>query len=305
MPKENKKLIYITAYSRSGSTLLDIILGNRADVFSSGELFRLTTSGWMNDEFCSCHTRVSKCSLWSKVKKEWEKKTGATPQEYAALQNKFERIRSYFILCKEKKHRSTDYQRYLFLTENLLQIIFSSTQTNIIVDSSKMPMRALAISNLENIDILYIQLTRDARGVCWSLNKKHKKNEEEGLEKDIKSEPIFKTALLWVLHHCITEAVIRKIKSHKIVHIKYEDVTDNPSHTVQNIWKNYQLKPQDSSMQSTHFKGPKHMVAGNRMRMHKDIVVKFDNMWKTKMPFLKKIISTFLTLPFLKKYNYL
>jgi hypothetical protein len=50
---ENFQVFYIASAGRSGSTLLDIILGNSKEVFSCGELTNLFSSCHLNNEYCS------------------------------------------------------------------------------------------------------------------------------------------------------------------------------------------------------------------------------------------------------------
>ena len=63
--KQNKniKVLYIAGNGHSGSTLLDIVIGSNPSIFSAGELGFITRpSIW--EEFCSCGTKISECTLW-------------------------------------------------------------------------------------------------------------------------------------------------------------------------------------------------------------------------------------------------
>ena len=56
-----EKIIYVTGYGRSGSTLLDMMLGSDPDTFGAGEMSTICRHVWPNDEFCACHARVRAC----------------------------------------------------------------------------------------------------------------------------------------------------------------------------------------------------------------------------------------------------
>ena len=44
------KILYIVGAGRSGSTILDIALGNSPEICSSGELVHLPERGWLDDQ---------------------------------------------------------------------------------------------------------------------------------------------------------------------------------------------------------------------------------------------------------------
>jgi len=56
------KILYIVGAGRSGSTILDIALGNSPEICSSGELVRLPERGWLDDQYCACGERVKRCA---------------------------------------------------------------------------------------------------------------------------------------------------------------------------------------------------------------------------------------------------
>jgi hypothetical protein len=61
------RVVYITGFGRSGSTVLNITLGQHADVIATGELGNLSRRVWHSDEYCSCGARVRSCPFWSAV----------------------------------------------------------------------------------------------------------------------------------------------------------------------------------------------------------------------------------------------
>ena len=61
------KLLYIIGDGRSGSTLLNIALGNHPDAVAAGELCNVQRYLWRQDNWCSCGTPVHECSFWGAV----------------------------------------------------------------------------------------------------------------------------------------------------------------------------------------------------------------------------------------------
>ena len=57
---------YICSAARSGSTLLDVLLGNHSRVASLGEFSFLSKAIALN-QTCSCGESIHKCPAWSKI----------------------------------------------------------------------------------------------------------------------------------------------------------------------------------------------------------------------------------------------
>ena len=140
-------VLYIAGSGRSGSTVFDLVLGNHQDVESVGELSNLFRSGWRNGEYCACGQRGDECSFWSEVKKDWVARTNAGDlEEYIKLQGEFEGLSSIPRLLRQRHKPSESFQRYAKWTHALFRSIQNVSGKSTIVDSSKSPARALALS---------------------------------------------------------------------------------------------------------------------------------------------------------------
>src|SRR5215210_5619140 len=88
------RVLKITGLGRSGSTILDIVLGNHPNIESVGEVGSLMRTGWISHESlrgidpkrrllslpCTCGKRLDvlyvdtpdkACPFWSSVRREW------------------------------------------------------------------------------------------------------------------------------------------------------------------------------------------------------------------------------------------
>jgi len=61
------KVLYIAGETRSGSTLLDCMLGETGSFFSTGELFLIWRQGFMQDLLCGCGKKIRDCEFWGAV----------------------------------------------------------------------------------------------------------------------------------------------------------------------------------------------------------------------------------------------
>ena len=59
-------IIYIAGYGRSGSTVLDMLLGSDDHAIGLSELTHVF-GYWSNDLPCSCGKRIRQCEMWKKV----------------------------------------------------------------------------------------------------------------------------------------------------------------------------------------------------------------------------------------------
>ena len=257
--KETIRVIYIMGMGRSGSTLLNIILGNHPEIESFGDLIDLTRFGWLNNELCSCGKNGNDCPFWSRVQHEWVKYASITIEEYLALQNTFEHIRSIPRLCKEKVRKSTKFMLYEDHTLLLFKAIRAVSNKPFIADASKTPGRAFALSLMPEIDLRLIHLVRDARGVAFSKKK----------PTIPPATPVLVSAVIWVLVNIFSTWVCRQLGAEKARRIRYEDFTDTPEKILNEIGPLSGVDLTDiaaavSVGESMHIG---HIIAGNRIRM--------------------------------------
>ena len=148
------KVIYVMGVGHSGSTLLDICLGSHAESVSVGELFYLPSKGWFGKQTCACGKRGNECAFWLDVRADWFEQVGSDYLgRYVFLQNRFERFRGWLKLRREKYRYTPEFNEYSRATEALYNSIRRVSGKRIIVDSSKNPARALALSLNPGLDV--------------------------------------------------------------------------------------------------------------------------------------------------------
>jgi hypothetical protein len=84
----------------------------------------------------------------------------------------------------------------------LYEAIEKVSGKEVIVDSSKNPVRAFALTQIKDIDLRLVHLVRDVRGVVCSVMKPHRKDPSKGVQKDLEPIPLWRAALMWrVINH--------------------------------------------------------------------------------------------------------
>ena len=279
------RVIYIMGTGRSGSTVLDTVLGNHSQIESVGELTNLPKSAWINGEYCACGERGNECPFWEKVKLNWMQRCGVKDiSGYVTLQSKFERFRSWPRLFRERINLSAEFQVYSVQTQALFEAIQAVSGKSIIVDSSKSPVRAFALSQMSGIDLVLIHLVRDGRGVAYSLSREIKKDLAKGVQNYLAPKPIWRTALFWIITNLQSEWMRRQVGVGHYVLVRYEDFVQKPREILLRI--GVLARVNLSSLADTLDAGEamvvRHTIAGNRVRMKSKIRIRLDETWKTK-----------------------
>jgi hypothetical protein len=283
--KQKCKILYVLGAGRSGSTLLDILLGSGAESWSTGELVHLHERGWHNNEFCSCGKRVNECGFWRDVKQRWTRPSAPDGVErFLELQRRFERMR--FLFFRARLSRDPEFQEYLRDLNRLLRCVLEASGKRCLVDSSKKPIRAHFLAMLPDFDVYLIHLVRDSRGVAWSKGKAFSKDERRGVQADLGAAPVARTARRWLLTNlvCSYLCLSRRLRRRSL-RIRYEDFVADPVSTLREIagFCEVDLAEPIRKVLGGEDLRPAHAVAGNRMRMSRALRIRADLEWKAKL----------------------
>lgn len=302
------RVIYIAGAARSGSTVLDTVLGNHPNVASFGELVNLPKSGWINNEYCACYQRVCACPFWSEVRAQWEMYEGKVDvKQYVAAQDRFTRIRSLPRLLRERFNPSPSFQRYKNQTYSLFKVIRAVSGRSVLVDSSKRPVRAYVLSLIPGIDLRVIQLVRDGRGVLWSLKKRYAKDEEAGVQHAIVPQPTWRVAASWIATNLLAACVRRWVRPGYSALVRYEDFVGNPERVLCRVGETVGLDLGQVGTQLAAGMPMKvgHSVAGNRVRMTGHIRLCPDVEWIEKLDAANRRLFWALTGWLMQGYGYM
>ena len=303
-----QRVVYIMGVVRSGSTVLDTILGNHPDVQSGGELCYLPRHGWINDQFCSCGRRGNACEFWSEVRREWVRRTGGDLVEaYDALINKMEARRWWLPSFGSPYRRSSSlFQEYAEATRALLASIRAVSGKPVIVDASKRCTRALALSLIPQIDLRIVHLVRDARGMAWSMKKRLLANEKAGIPQSHIPLSVWHSAVGWTARNLQSAWVRRRLPAARSIRIRYEDLVADPAAALAKIGRliDVDLSSPADALVAGQAIGVEHALTGNRLRMARSVQLRPDLEWTTKMPSRDRSVCWLLSGWLLRRYGY-
>lgn len=258
------KIVYILGAGRSGTTLMDIILGNSDNIFSAGELNRFAErSGKPHDP------------RDENVSRYWEE-IHLKLQNYfpliIGLSRRMEYHNSFINRLFINKKKLVQYKEFnLQLFDEIRSI---SGDKKIIVDSSKYPFRALSLYQIFGNDLKVIYLKKEPISVIRSFA-------NGDVEQPSKS--FFKANLYLLTVNLLCRIVFTKIKSPKMV-VTYDQLVNDTLNTITLINNNLNL-----DLSSLAYKISKnqslevgYLFDGNRLRKEKRITIQNSKLIKDK-----------------------
>jgi len=260
---EKLQVYYIASAGRSGSTLLDIILGNSKSTFSCGELTNLFSNGYKKNEYCSCKNKVNECVFWSKVISDWIDASILSVEDYQLILNEYLRNKATLLLLKQLVFPSQQFSNALRDTRLLYSLIAKHSECNTIIDSSKSAQRILFLRKA-GIDTTVILLKRRFANVLNSTKKEFKKDLKMGVEEDLNPMSTRYSLLIWLLDTCLPIIFSFNLKR---VKVQYEELISEPTKAFAFVI-NSQFD--ELLLKRGPFLAP-HLCAGNRMRINDEI----------------------------------
>jgi len=300
---EKIKIIYLTGFWFSGATILGRSLKSSEEAIYVGEIRDFWTKGLKKNENCSCGERFESCSFWTMVTEEYLNSFPSNNIEKISKElSEIEKTKNYFKLRKFIKNKDDNYVRqlldtYLKHTEKLYESISKVSGKNIIVDSSRLPGRLLALSLSTKIEIFPIYIIRDPRGVINSLIRKDFRNFGE-----IRNST-FKHILTWNVKNLLSLDSVKKLNSHDTLYLLYKNFTRNPARIFEKIKKslNCTLNYEEKNGKVSLYLEPGHVFTGNRSRHDTGkITITEDVKWKQELSWQRKVLISATSLPLLK-----
>jgi len=293
------KLIYVAGYGRSGTTLLDIALGEHPMIMGAGEVTTLARHVWEKGEYCACGAQVRECPQWQAIVARW---THGEPHGFLARYRRTQE-RTETLLAPARLLRLSGWRDHERQTVKLLRGMALASGRAVLVDSSKLPGRAFALAAMPGIDLHVVHVVRDGRGVAWSLMKGHRRSVEKGVQRDLRPKPLLHTALRWAMVNIAAELLCRRVGAERSIRVRYEDFVDDPRGTIARVVALVGEAPHLPATDLAPFT-PQHQVAGSRHRMQKALTIRGDDKWKREMPGWKQRLFTLFCAPLLRRYGY-
>jgi hypothetical protein len=304
------RVLYIGGCTRSGSTLVDRMLGQIPGFLSTGEFGLLSTHSLVENRLCGCGLRFRECPFWEEVGQAafggWDTPEAA---ELIALHPQLTRQRHLPFLFAPALSRSFSQKlrRYRQLLSRMYEALHTVSGAEVVVDSTKAPAYALVLRGVPGLDLRILQLVRDSRGTAYSATKRQ-------IMQDSVDRVVYKhhyapavITLRWNVYHLLFD--VMRVTGAKRLVARYEDVVHEPRQALSRIaaFAGHAVREHDLDFiadSSVNLKVD-HTAVGNDMRFaHGVVAMREDDAWRAALPSASRRTVTLLSWPLLKRWKY-
>jgi hypothetical protein len=304
-------VIYIAGSGRSGSTLLERVLGDMPGAVNVGELIDLFRRTAPQGELCGCGETFASCPFWTCV---GERAFGGWAAGQLAaihqLQNRVARQRHMprlLAMPLAGPDFRNDVAAYGASYRAVYQAIAGQAGARYVIDASKWPSQALALSRA-GLDIRVIHLVRDVRGVAHSTSKRDvaRPHAVQATDHMYNHVPV-EAAARWV--GIQAEAELLRNCGLRVARMRYEDFISAPQPAVTAALTALGLPPAPSDLahvgEGRVVLASSHGLSGNPSRFRSgEITLRQDEAWRKRMRPRDRAAVTALGLPLLLRYGW-
>lgn len=271
-----RKVIYIAGLYHTGSTLLDLLLGNLPNVIGLGEIFKCFHDKF--EEQCSCGKTIENCPFWGEVLSKYD--------------SSFSVDESYELVLETFNDQ--------YSTDKILVDSSKCHPFKIFQKKDDRGMQGLnSLIDRPDIDLYVLHLVRDVRSWSNSLNLRDKRYRSDHTPLENIYMFIFRSTFFrfiqWYVGH---KRIIQFINKNKLksLRISYESLSINPADTLKDCCNFLKIEYDEFSDLSN---SKSHIAVGNPMKLRsKDLgKVTYDMRW---LETLSHILPSIILLPIMK-----
>jgi hypothetical protein len=309
--------LYLMGRGHSGSTVLDIALGNAAAVESVGELAALGAPRWRSGEIpCSCGAPVDGCPFWREVRRRFEAAGGGDWGAAAEALYAHGHVRNFWRTLRadpDPAGAPADLAALARAAAALRDAMAAASGKPHVLDSSKEPTRALLLLKYLPGDARVVHLVRDPRGIARS----HHWRIADGrgflfLRRRFRATwtgPLFLLlgAASWTAGNLLAELVACRHPD-RVLRLRYEDLRRDPAAAVRLVGSAFGLPVEDAALRLERGEALAvgHNVGGNHIR-HERGGVRFDagaEAARPPLPRWAELATLALCWPLMGRYGY-
>ncbi len=303
-------VLYVGGMGRSGSTILERLIGQIEGVCNLGEVVFLADRGVRENQTCGCGQLFADCPFWTQVGElafgGWD------TVDVDRLDHLYRTVDDVKYTPRMLLPRSTgDFDRrraeYTSFFHRVYAAAAEVSGAAFIVDSSKVTSLVYALSHEKGIGLRLLHLVRDPRGVANSWTRHVRRPEITDHEEFM---PVYRPsymAALWSGHNLLLAALrLRGVSAYRL---NYELFTADPRGALQAVAR-FLGRP-DAALDfvapdnRTVTLSTTHSVAGNPMRFQTGpVAVKRDRRWRREMPRRAQLLVGAITLPVARAFGY-
>jgi hypothetical protein len=294
-------LLYIASNGRSGSTLLDLLLGAQANLWTTGEFHLLPWELKTHRQPCGCGIRVEDCVFWRPI---------IDRTDPVLREGSIHRFRDHhgggkvlraaelpFTLAWKRADdadRRVAIDRYGRDNMIVLREVLAHARrlkgdgVTWVVDASKDLYRLLWLQRSGYFNIRVVHVVKDPRAFAYSMTK-------DALGRSAWRGLMWATRRWIVENYLINRVCAGNFRPMDVIRLRYEDLARHPHGTVTAIaeW----LGVAATAARLDDFRSGNHAIAGNKMR-YEDGGVRLDSAWRKALsPAQRAVVGALAYLP--------
>lgn len=303
---DSVRVIYIAGHSRSGSTLVGSLIGMLDDCCYVGEVVAAWTDGVHGNRNCGCGKPFRDCPFWSVV---FDRAYGgfdtpgssAAEQAIAQLRSPGEALRLWWSIWRHRRI-STDTAIYQVALAPLYRAIRDVCGGKVIVDSSKLLRFGALIASMPDVEIRFVNVVRDVRGVVQSRARPALMRDGDVRHADASGEPryrIVRVVSRWIGRN---EFSMRLIDAFGGLRVPYEEFARDPIPILAELADAESAARAMRGLEGrTESRPAQHQLGGNWVR---DLRLEPRQTWQQELPRSVRVATTALAWPFLRRYRF-
>ena len=306
---EPVRVAYIAGSGHSGSTWLNIVLGSHPQAIDVGELNRISRFLEGASAQCACGKQADQCEFWSDVIALWTKQLGRdTVAAFPGIARNAEsaaRSRLLSVGARAKSHQP-DYDAAM---RALYESIRDRSGRSLVIDSSKVPSRAFALSQVPGLELSCIHLVREPRSFAWSslrrIRRQWERQHGASLSDWRELRVCAASSFRWVVTNTAVQRGIRLGEIHS-ARTRYEDLMAKPASELARIGKLLELNlaATAESLLNGEEIVIQHVLAGNAMRRSGVLALRPNYDWIDQLPNSRARVAWTIASPLAKRYGY-
>jgi hypothetical protein len=300
------RVLYLGGLGRSGTTLVERLLGELPSVCALGEVVHLWQRDILDDERCGCGARFTACTFWKRVgEKAFNGWGNVDVPRVHALRDLVERTRHIPRLAAGRMPMN-EVREYAGFYAKVYNAAAEVSGAEVVVDSSKHSALAHVLRWADDVDLRVVHVVRDARGVAYSWTKTVTRPETDGTDEMTKYSP-GRSALLWNAHNAAFGLLARRGVA--VRRVRYEEFLTDPRAALIRLadFAGLTLVPDALNfLRPGHADlGVGHSAAGNPMRFTVGrLPLRRDDAWVSSLPPAQRRMVSTVCGPMLRAYGY-
>ncbi|MFF0579267.1 sulfotransferase [Streptosporangium saharense] len=306
------RVVFLGGLGRSGTTLLERLLGEVPGIVPLGEVAHLWSRGVLANENCGCEQPFGTCPFWREV---GARAFGGWSRELAGrvvtLGRRVDRTRHIPALAQLMadgrtgapcwpSRRTAALGEYAAAHRRLYDAAGEIADCPVVVDSSKHASLAFCLA-AAGVDVHVVHVVRDPRAVAHSWHRRVVRPENGS---PMTRWSPARTSVHWLAQNLGIELLARG--GVPVTRVRYEDLVRAPADTLRHLTARIGLPARlDFLTGGEALLSRAHTVAGNPVRFTVGpLGLVPDEAWRTSAPVLHRRLVTALTWPLMIKYGY-